>query len=386
MKTTWDELMRYAPEKEYPLPALERGEQERILNKTMKKLEKTKKRPARPVRTALLAAAIAALLCGTAFAAYTNGWFGFDRLFGETTALIEGHIASYDETTDVDITQPTYTEEEQAMIDEGTMQVPDIADLSDTGVSAETDDFTFTLESMLVSRNSLYAILRIGAKNDDAAAELAAIPEADTYQKELNRMLWVGAHNNTNFGGFGADHRLEWKNGGMSMEIMQVEGSTAYALLTNIGGEFKPGDRILFDMSHHDQNVDLFEIPVPAQLEQELVIELDESAYESKYCCWQTATITPISFRLDGRYGRSWSRPETNDAVSITLKDGTSFDLASVENDYADSAYGTYGSMSSSGTGMPETDQVKHTWLFSQLIDLADLASITVDGVTYPVG
>ena len=386
MKTTWDELMRYAPEKEYPLPALERGEQERILNKTMKKLEKTKKRPARPVRTALLAAAIAALLCGTAFAAYTNGWFGFDRLFGEKTALIEGHIASYDETTDVDITQPTYTEEEQAMIDEGTMQVPDIADLSDTGVSAETDDFTFTLESMLVSRNSLYAILRIDAKNDDAAAELAAIPEADTYQKELNRMLWVGAHNNTNFGGFGADHRLEWKNGGMSMEIMQVEGSTAYALLTNIGGEFEPGDRILFDMSHHDQNVDLFEIPVPAQLEQELVIELDESAYESKYCCWQTATITPISFRLDGRYGRSWSRPETNDAVSITLKDGTSFELASVENDYADSAYGTYGSMSSSGTGMPETDQVKHTWLFSQLIDLADLASITVDGVTYPVG
>lgn len=304
----------------------------------------------------------------------------------QTTAQIEGHIASYDETTDVDITQPTYTEEEQAMIDEGTMQVPDIADLSDTGVSAETDDFTFTLESMLVSRNSLYAILRIDAKNDDAAAELAAIPEAETYQKELNRMLWVGAHNNTNFGGFGADHRLEWKNGGMSMEIMQVEGSTAYALLTNIGGEFEPGDRILFDMSHHDQNVDLFEIPVPAQLEQELVIELDESAYESKYCCWQTATITPISFRLDGRYGRSWSRPETNDAVSITLKDGTSFDLASVENDYADSANGTYGSMSSSGTGMPETDQVKHTWLFSQLIDLADLASITVDGVTYPVG
>lgn len=383
MKTTWDELMRYAPEKEYPLPALERGEQERILNKTMKKLEKTKKRPARPVRTALLAAAIAALLCGTAFAAYTNGWFGFDRLFGEKTALIEGHIASYDETTDVDITQPTYTEEEQAMIDEGTMQVPDIADLSDTGVSAETDDFTFTLESMLVSRNSLYAILRIDAKNDDAAAELAAIPEADTYQKELNRMLWVGAHNNTNFGGFGADHRLEWKNGGMSMEIMQVEGSTAYALLTNIGGEFEPGDRILFDMSHHDQNVDLFEIPVPAQMEQELVIELDgESGPDDRYC-WQTATISPISFQLDGIYG---SGETSNEAVSITLKDGTSFALSSAENGHEDSPYGTYGSWGSSYAGSWESGDVKETWLFSQLIDLADLASITVDGVTYPVG
>ena len=383
MKTTWDELMRYAPEKEYPLPALERGEQERILNKTMKKLEKTKKRPARPVRTALLAAAIAALLCGTAFAAYTNGWFGFDRLFGEKTALIEGHIASYDETTDVDITQPTYTEEEQAMIDEGTMQVPDIADLSDTGVSAETDDFTFTLESMLVSRNSLYAILRIDAKNDDAAAELAAIPETDGYQKELKRMLWVGAHNNTNFGGFGADHRLEWKNGGMSMEIMQVEGSTAYALLTNIGGEFEPGDRILFDMSHHDQNVDLFEIPVSAQLEQELVIELDgESGPDDRYC-WQTATISPISFQLDGIYG---SGETSNEAVSITLKDGTSFALSSEENGHEDSPYGTYGSWGSSYAGSWESGDVKETWLFSQLIDLADLASITVDGVTYPVG
>lgn len=382
MKTTWDELMRYAPEKEYPLPALERGEQERILNKTMKKLEKTKKRPARPVRTVLLAAAIAALLCGTAFAAYTNGWFGFDRLFGEKTALIEGHIASYDETTDVDITQPTYTEEEQAMIDEGTMQVPDIADLSDTGVSAETDDFTFTLESMLVSRNSLYAILRIDAKNDDAAAELAAIPETDGYQKELKRMLWVGAHNNTNFGGFGADHRLEWKNGGMSMEIMQVEGSTAYALLTNIGGEFEPGDRILFDMSHHDQNVDLFEIPVSAQLEQELVIELDgESGPDDRYC-WQTATISPISFQLDGIYG---SGETSNEAVSITLKDGTSFALSSEENGHEDSPYGTYGSWGSSYAGSWESGDVKETWLFSQLIDLADLASITVDGVTYPI-
>lgn len=382
MKTTWDELMRYAPEKEYPLPALERGEQERILNKTMKKLKKTKKRPARPVRTALLAAAIAALLCGTAFAAYTNGWFGFDRLFGEKIALIEGHIASYDETTDVDITQPTYTEEEQAMIDEGTMQVPDIADLSDTGVSAETDDFTFTLESMLVSRNSLYAILRIDAKNDDAAAELAAIPETDGYQKELKRMLWVGAHNNTNFGGFGADHRLEWKNGGMSMEIMQVEGSTAYALLTNIGGEFEPGDRILFDMSHHDQNVDLFEILVPAQLEQELVIELDgESGPDDRYC-WQTATISPISFQLDGIYG---SGETSNEAVSITLKDGTSFALSSAENGHEDSPYGTYGSWGSSYAGSWESGDVKETWLFSQLIDLADLASITVDGVTYPI-
>lgn len=36
--------------------------------------------------------------------------------------------------------------------------------------------------------------------------------------------------------------------------------------------------------------------------------------------------------------------------------------------------------------GSWESGDVKETWLFSQLIDLSDLASITVDGVTYPVG
>ena len=177
MKTTWDELMRYAPEQEIPLPPMQDGEGARILSKTMGKIKETKRKPARPVRTVLIAAAIAALLCGSAFAAHSFGWF--DRLFGEKAALVKDHVTSYDEATSTDITQPTYTEEEQAMIAEGTMQVPDTADLADTGVSAETDDFTFTLESMLVSRNSFYAIMRIDAKNDDAAAELAAVRSID---------------------------------------------------------------------------------------------------------------------------------------------------------------------------------------------------------------
>lgn len=373
MKTTWDELMRYAPEQEIPLPPMQDGEGARILSKTMGKIKETKRKPARPVRTVLIAAAVAALLCGSAFAAHSFGWF--DRLFGEKATLVKDHVTSYDETTTTDITQPTYTEEEQAMIAEGTMWVPDIADLSDTDVSATTENFVFTLESMLVSKDSVLAVMRIDARNDEAAAQLAALPEADGYQKELERMLSVGVRNNT---GFGTDHRLEWKNGAKGMDIIQVDGSTAYAVVTNNGGEFEPGDRLLFRASYHDQSADLFEIPVPEQMEQELVIELDDPY-------WQTATITPISFRLDGRYGSNWSSPKTNNAVSITLKDGTSFDLASAENGYTDSAYGTYGSMSFSGAGMPEENRQKDTWLFSQLIDLDELASITVCGVTYPV-
>lgn len=360
--------MRYAPEQEIPLPPMQDGEGARILNKTMGKIKETKRKPARPVRTVLIAAAIAALLCGSAFAAHSFGWF--DRLFGEKAALVKDHVTSYDEKTSTELTQPAYTEEEQAMIAEGTMQVPDIAELSDTGVSATTENFVFTLESMLASKDSVLAILRVDARNDEAAAQLAALPEADGYQKELERMLRIGVRNNT---GFGTDHRLEWKNGSMGMDMIRVDGSTAYAVVTNNGGEFEPGDRLLFRASYHGQNADLFEIPVPEQMEQELVIELDDPY-------WKTATITPISFRLDGT-----SSPQSSDSVTITLKDGTSFDLASVENGYACSDYGTYGSMSHAGTGAYDSDQCKENWLFSQLIDLDELASVTVCGVTYPI-
>ena len=372
--------MRYAPEQEIPLPSMQDGECARILNKTMGKIRETKQKPARPVRTVLIAAAVAALLCGSAFAAHSFGWF--DRLFGEKAALVKEHVTSYDETTTTDITQPTYAEEEQAMIAEGTMQVPDTADLSDTGVSATTENFVFTLESMLASKDSVLAVMRIDARTDKAAATLAALPEASDNEKEMARMLQVHVRNNIDFRG---DHSLEWKLGGMGMHIIQVEGRTAYMVLTNNGGEIEPGDQLLFQAWYQDKTVDLFELAVPDRMEQELVIELDESAYEDQYCCWQTATITPISFRLDGRYGSNWSSPKTNNAVSITLKDGTSFDLASAENGYTDSAYGTYGSMSFSGAGMPEENRQKDTWLFSQLIDLDELASITVCGVTYPV-
>lgn len=40
VKTTWDELMRYAPEQEIPLPPMQDGEGARILSKTMGKSKK----------------------------------------------------------------------------------------------------------------------------------------------------------------------------------------------------------------------------------------------------------------------------------------------------------------------------------------------------------
>ena len=357
MKTSWDKLMRYAPEREYPLAPLQPDEAARIVEQTMQKAGIRTKRAARPIRAAAIAAAIAALLCVSAFAAFQLGWF--DRLFGGSAALVESKVTAYDETAQYDVTHPSYTEQEQAMIAEGTMQVPEQAEVAETGVSAKTDEFVFTLDSMLASKDTLYAVLRIEARTQEAEQELAVWRETSFLDRERNGALLVLAQNNT-----GEGHAREWKN----------------ALLTNNGGEFAPGDLILFDMSYHGENFELFEVQVPEQLEEELTISLDTSRYAGKSYCWDTATITPISFRLDGSGGVG--HDET--AVMLTLKDGTNFSLTTPGNG-AYAPYGTYGALGFSGTGGGEDSRVKDNWRFSRLLDLNELASITVDGVTYPL-
>lgn len=373
MKTSWDKLMRYAPEREYPLAPLQPDEAARIVEQTMQKAGIKTKKTARPIRAAALAAAIAALLCVSALAAFRLGWF--DRLFGSSAALVESKVTAYDETAQYDVTLPSYTEQEQAMIAEGTMQVPEQAEATETGVSARTDEFVFTLDSMLASKDTLYAVLRIEARTQEAEQELAAWKETSFLDRERNGALLVLAQNNT-----GEGHEREWKNGGMGMDILEVDDGTAYALLTNNGGEFAPGDLILFDMSYHGENFDLFEVPVPEQLEEELTISLDTSRYEGKSYRWDTATITPSSFRLDGSGGVG--HDETT--VTLMLKDGTSFSLTTPGNG-AYAPYGTYGALGFSGTGSGEDSRIKDNWRFSRLLDLNELASITVDGVTYPL-
>lgn len=373
MKTSWDKLMRYAPEREYPLAPLQPDEAARIVEQTMQKAGIRTKRAARPIRAAAIAAAIAALLCVSAFAAFQLGWF--DRLFGGSAALVESKVTAYDETAQYDVTHPSYTEQEQAMIAEGTMQVPEQAEVAETGVSAKTDEFVFTLDSMLASKDTLYAVLRIEARTQEAEQELAVWRETSFLDRERNGALLVLAQNNT-----GEGHAREWKNGGMGMDILEVDDGTAYALLTNNGGEFAPGDLILFDMSYHGENFELFEVQVPEQLEEELTISLDTSRYAGKSYRWDTATITPISFRLDGSGGVG--HDETT--VTLMLKDGTSFSLTTPGNG-AYAPYGTYGALGFSGTGSGEDSRIKDNWRFSRLLDLNELASITVDGVTYPL-
>ena len=382
MKTSWDEVMRYAPSGRCR-PETEPCDTEKIREMTMKKIglpAREKRGLPRPARLGLLAAAIAVLLCCKAFAAYTNGWFGFDRIFGEKTALVAPAITAYGEGSEAEVTYPTYSEAEQKMIEEGVMWVPQQAALGESGVSAETDDYIFTLESMLASKDVLYAIMRIQARNDDAAARLAAMVDIDTYMLELEsrKYPYVTAENNSY-----ERREKELKNGGMSMTLLQVEDGTGYALVTNNGGEFAEGDKILFQTWF--DNTNLFEVPVSTLLETERTITLDERAWDGLGYAWQSVVITPVSLTLNGRYTQNLEHvtPE----ITVTLTNGVSFRLTGYSaGEDVTSELGTYGFRSSSGTYGEEDDPfMKESWLFSQLISLDEVRSITVAGTEYPV-
>lgn len=395
MKTQIDRLMGYAPPEDYGETPLSSEQIERISDLTMKKLPNQKTKHRRPLRMALTATAAAVILCGSAFAAYEMDWFGIRDIFGADAEPAEAYAVHYDSSAETDVTQPSYTEEEQSMIAEGTMTVPEQAALSDTGVSASTGDFTYTLETMLVSEDSLWAVVRAEALTDEATGAFTQ-DDLDTEEAMLARAeaeengnAYTSTEAVADFDSFqlqalnnsGEGHEKELKNGGMRMTMLQAEGKTGYFLVTNSGGQFAVGDRILFHEMVH--NVDLFEVPVTTLYSGETTISLDQNVYEGKGYTLEQMTITPLSLAIDGHYtvssDQSW--PE----VSITLKDGTSFDLAGIQNGYADTDYGTYGSLSSAGTSGGSADDpfIRDTWMFSKALDLSQIDHITVDGMDY---
>lgn len=373
MKTTFYDLMYDTPVEAYRLSPLSSAEASRIREKTMNRLaQQTPRRSRKPLRAALIAAAAAVLLCGTAFAAYTNGWFGFDRLFGERSALVAGDVADFDDSAS--LTLPTYTEEEQAMIAAGTMQVPAQATLTG-GASAETEDFRFTLESMLASKSGLYAIVRAETKTEAAAKLLSAIAgAAEPSDAPLHEQFSVFAQNNSAEG-----REKEWKNGAMDWALLTLEDGVGWFVLSNNGGEFARGDSILFTLFYDGQNFDLFETPLPALLDTELICTLSSAAADGN-CGWDTVTLTPIELRLDGHYAESPDEMQVSE-ISVTLRDGTCFDLASPANDFCQTPYGSPGSLSFAGTS--DAGSIKLSWFFSQLIEPSEVAALTINGTAY---
>lgn len=336
----------------------------------MEAMDYQNKKTGRVRRGIIAAAAVAAVMVMsvTAYAAYENGWFGFDRVFGEKAELVAENVVTYDPAAEefgaVEVTQPSYTAEEQAMIDEGTMTVPEQAALSGEGVTASTGDYTFTLEELLASEDTLFAIVRMEAQNETARSDLAQSYEAGTFDGPfLTALNWSGE-----------GHEREAKNGGLSFDALTMEEDSVYFLLRNSGGQFAVGDQILFQYRVESDCVDLFKVPLEKQME-EAVITLDTSAYTGMDYQWDSIAITPISLTAHGTVLVSPDRSDPE--ITIYYKDGSNVSLPTWRNEFQPNDYAVFGGGSSDGFW------IRQAWYFKQAIDLSEIDHITVDGVDY---
>ena len=373
MKLRYEELLDYVEPPELPVEPLSPASQERIYELTMKKINQAKacRKIRKPLRWLTAAAVLILILCVTVFAAVENGWFGFDRIFGEQVETAGDGMTTYTPQEESPVVPRSYNEQERDLMQEGLMPVPEQAELASTGVSASTEDFQFTLEKMLAGEDVFYAILRVDARNEAAQAVLSNA----TGDRETGSDFRVTAIANTgdNF------REREMHNGAMGMEQLSVAGSVGYFLVRNTGGQFAEGDPILFEFCSDAGEIDLFVVPLGPLMNSKAVVELDPSVYEGKGYQYETMTVTPISLETNGTYTES--SDGSTPVITVTLKDGTSFDLG-----YQHTPYGQYGSMSFSGTSSgPETGEMvmRRTWAFSKAIDLDQIETITVDGVGY---
>ena len=308
-----------------------------------------------------------------------NESYGFDCIFGEQVRLAEDGERVYDAQEESPVIPRTYNEQEQRIMAEGLMTDQKRAEVAETGVTASTEDYRFTLERMLGGEDVLFAIVRVEAQNEEAREYMANA----TGDWRTGNYFGITALANTgnNF------REKEMNNGAMGMEPISVEGSVGYFFVSNTGRQFAEGDPILFEFTGEKkkaENIELFVVPLGPLMSSRAVVELDPAVYEGRGYRQETMTVTPVSLEVNGSYTES-SDGRTPPVV-ITLKDGTSFELSSIENGFRHTPAGEYGCLYFSGTSSgPETGimVMRDTWTFSKAVDLNQIETITVDGADY---
>lgn len=222
------------------------------------------------------------------------------------------------------VTLPSYTEEEQQRIADGTMTVPEQAQFRDR---SNRHHGRLSVHARSHAGQPRYALCgHAGRCTTESGKETLATVDQLGENEGFGTFRFY-ALNNSDEG-----HEKELKNGGMGMDVLQAEETTAYFLLHNNGGHFAEGDPILFQGRANETNLDLFEVPISHIMDTEITIDLDASVYDGKGYCYNSMTVTPISLVINGSYTLSSDQSTPN--VTVALMDGTSFDLASISNKF----------------------------------------------------
>ena len=372
MKLRFEDIAAYDEINDIPAESLTPEAEARITAMTMKKIAPRRRRTLRYIATA---AAVVAALGVTTFAAAERGWFGFDRFFGGSTGAVSEHVRNYGETEDpaygvdaeAEVAPYVRTPEQEQAIADGYLHMPDSARVDPAAATAETDNYTYTLESMLASPDTLLAVVKVEAKTDEAAAFMRVTQEE-------------AFENNTAFFSFTVDkvveyeptHSFEYQNGSMIWEILSSEGNTFTYLLSNTGGRFAVGDTIRFHAGEPEKSIYVFETPLTDVMEDHIDIDLGETG---------ALKLSPVSMQL-----RMPDMDQAEPDITVRLKDGTEFTASNFNNGFVGSPYGSYGTLTRSAAyGMEDDPWAELTWAFSRIVDLDEVEGVTVGGEEYPI-
>ena len=373
MKLRFEDVAACGEITDLPAEILSPEAEARITAMTMKQIAPKRRKPLRYIAAA---AAVIAALGITTFAAAERGWFGFDRFFGGSTEAVAEHVRNYGETgedvtgrqAEAAVAPYVRTPEQERGIAEGYLFMPDSARVDPATATAETDNYTYTLESMLASPDTLLAVVKVEAKSD-AAAEHLDVTEEEAFENKapffMLTALKVVEHD--------PQHLNEYKNGAMGWEVINREGNTSTFLVTNTGGQFEVGDTIRVQANERKKSVYVFETPITDVIEDRIDIDLGNTG---------TLKLSPVSMQL-----RMPDKEQAKSDITLRLKDGTEFTATNYDNGYTYAPYGTFGTMSRSYAGSMDPDDPweEITWAFSRIVDLDEIAAITVGGEEYPV-
>ena len=373
MKLRFEDIAACGELTDLPAETLSPEAEARITAMTLKKIRPRRRRP---LRYALAAAAVIAALGITTFAAAERGWFGFDRFFGGSTETVAEHVrnygqsedAAYGEDAEAEVAAYVRTPEQEQAIAEGWMHMPDSAKVDPATATAETDNYTYTLESMLATPDTLLAVMRVEAKSDEAAAFLD-VTEEEAFENNTDFFMLMAQK----VVEYEPTHEFEYENGGMCWELLSRDGTTATFLLSNTGGRFEVGDTVRFEANEPGKCFYVCETTLTDVVEDRIDIDLGDTG---------TLKLSPVSMQL-----RMPDREQEEPDISLRLKDGTEFTAHNFNNGFVSSPYGSYGIMTRSGAfGMDADDPwAEYTWAFARIIDLDEIEAVTVGGEEYPV-
>lgn len=248
--------------------------------------------------------------------------------------------------------------------------------------TADTQDYRFSLESMVADSNVIYAIVDMEPLTDYGRAHMNL-----SYQE-----LTIACGNLTTK-----------SSGSVGSALIEAGEDMSRYLVYSIrdSGEQQVGDLIHFEILNIIEDGDtaehsyaLFNVTLDsinhASATAERVSDLADGQSE-----YTDVTITPMSLRMQAEYhggpdeqgmvaaDRAFAAPE----ITLTFKNGDSYTIMD-EEWYPDKAdFGEYGIAMGSGHGDgTESDGTMYkTYLFSQLVSLEELDTITIDSVVYQV-